>query len=398
MAQIQLNLYTPVREPTALLKAVQEGLAPFITKTTPHQLEQSGQEMAELELMDGTALTVRMYYDPVFLIGYLAQMVDFFRRMETSHPRAKAFVLSCVPKFQGMVSIRFETTEEKARTNCLMRGIFMAAARLDALTAAADGSLYQPDGRLLLGASGDSQVGEEELEEFETSETAQPGENGQKSSPTSENRELLAARGIDTPRELTAFVGEHPSCRRTAEEIAHRASALFAAAVCAETIQNGAAPLVAKKVVERLNQTLGGGLMEWTNSRERAYLEDEKPPMGDTIDFAWKYEACQVLLWVLGHRELSFPDRGCNATGIGSVLWNCGGMEKLLTARPHRTEEEIWQQADLTFRCQWACRQAAAQRKGMPGKLNQGVVYERAWAFRWLLGDGDWEDMDPNRA
>ena len=39
MAQIQLNLYTPVREPTALLKAVQEGLAPFITKTTPHQLE-----------------------------------------------------------------------------------------------------------------------------------------------------------------------------------------------------------------------------------------------------------------------------------------------------------------------------------------------------------------------
>ena len=392
MAQLQLNLYTPIRDPLTLLNEVRQSLAPFIRGEEPQPMGKSGEETVRLRLMDDTWLTVAAQYNPIFMVRELARMDAFFRKMKTDRPRARAFVLECIPKFQGLVRIRFETTEERARTNCLMGGVFEAAARLEALTAAADGSLYQPDGRLLLGADGSGQVAEEELPEPVEPVAGQPGERPEDAARRQKNRELLQRRGIETPEGPVLAPGTGRTLSRNGEEIAQRAAALFAVAVFAETIQSGAAPQAARKVVEQLDRTLGGNLMDWVTPGERAYLESQKPPMGDTIDFAWRYEACQVLLWVLGERELAFPDHCCNATGIGSILWK-GGTDHLLTDKPHRTAQQLLEEADLTFRCQWACAQAKKQKKPMPGKLDRGVVYERTCAFRWLLGEEDWETI-----
>ncbi|MGG6547373.1 UNVERIFIED_CONTAM: DUF4272 domain-containing protein, partial [Prevotella sp. 15_C9] len=53
-----------------------------------------------------------------------------------------------------------------------------------------------------------------------------------------------------------------------------------------------------------------------------------------------------------------------------------------------RKREEVLDEADLTFRYDWACVEARVHGEEAPVLLDAGVVMERHYAFNWLVGGG----------
>jgi Domain of unknown function (DUF4272) len=148
---------------------------------------------------------------------------------------------------------------------------------------------------------------------------------------------------------------------------------------------------------------------------ENNYILDEAAPESDDVQYAWRYEALNALLWALGHsKHLGFPadasdpakavercvqlilqtlpqtpskptrttQEPVNAAGSGASSQNtsAGGS----VAGVARSPKEILDAADVAFALN-AIALSVPLDQPAPADLHRGVVYERALAFRWLL-------------
>ena len=160
------------------------------------------------------------------------------------------------------------------------------------------------------------------------------------------------------------------------------------------------------------------GVWEHVSVAENNYILDEAAPESDDVQYAWRYEALNALLWALGHsKHLGFP---VEASDPAKAVERC--MQLILqpstqtpgsapnVAGEARVAKEILDAADVAFALNAIApnvpvgqppasdaagltsspgqtvpstdRQAGS---GAPVDLHRGVVYERAFAFRWLL-------------
>lgn len=167
---------------------------------------------------------------------------------------------------------------------------------------------------------------------------------------------------------------------RTPQSVADRAMVLYAVALHAE----GTEPLQVIAFLE------GHGL--WPRAvtpKEYAFLRDPHPTAQDMVQFAWRYESLWVLLWALGQFEtLSFPGQLCDVAQIPGIVLNLSGY---LSLRP---TPEILDAADLIYRCHWATVENQLRCQASD-RLDPGVVYERHYAFNWLLCHQNqaWDDV-----
>ncbi len=175
------------------------------------------------------------------------------------------------------------------------------------------------------------------------------------------------------------------SHRRHREEVAQRAIALVIIAAYGETRDKE----MTIDVIERFDAA------SYLTPRERAFLQDDEATDSDFVQFIWRYEGLNVLLWALGFSdELPYPDK------IADVPWMVNqfmenGIEGFWEKAKLRDQSELLDAADLIYRYHWATRQAEREGTDMPAGLEWGVVLERHYALNWLIGylDQDWDDV-----
>ncbi len=167
---------------------------------------------------------------------------------------------------------------------------------------------------------------------------------------------------------------------RSAKAVVERARVLYVVAMHAEGTASAQGIAFLK----------GHGL--WPKAvtpKEQAFLCDPNPNAQDMVQFAWCYESLWVLLWAIGGLEtLGFPDQLCDVVEVHRIVL---GLPECCSLRP---STEILDAADLTYRCHWATIENQLRCRGSD-RLDPGVVYERHYAFNWLLchQNQEWDDV-----
>jgi hypothetical protein len=145
-------------------------------------------------------------------------------------------------------------------------------------------------------------------------------------------------------------------------------------------------------------------IMEWFHKQrlwrnvtpeEKAFLNDLSPTKDQRNKFGWHQEAEWTLLWVIGKVEsLGLPTRECDTRRMVDEIIPPLGSEIadfLATARV-REPGVLLAEDDRTYNM-WCYAQKARRKGELPTDLNWSVLYERRYAFEWLDGMQDWDDV-----
>ncbi|NYE60395.1 hypothetical protein FHW58_001547 [Duganella sp. 1224] len=256
------------------------------------------------------------------------------------------------------------------------------AETANALLFMQDGTVRDPQGRVLLAADGtDGLVG------AGGAAIPYPPQAWQRKA---RSEAQLAARQISVPADLPPLVSEPELRLRAPEDILRRMLALFVVAIRAESL-NSKTPITVADLRQRFPPAFAA-----LSDAERAFLDQDAPAGQDVTRFLWRYEAILVLQWALGLQEsLPFPDAICDVASISSTVIERGteGLRKQPVAR---AAGEILDALDLHYRLHWVSRQAILKKTPVPAGLNDGVLQERHHALNWLVRfeDRDWDDVD----
>jgi hypothetical protein len=242
-----------------------------------------------------------------------------------------------------------------------------------------DGSVRDPQGRILLPASADDGDPQAVI--------PYPQQAWQRKARTDA---LLAGRKIAVPADLPPLVSEPELRLRAPEDVLRRMLALFVVAIRAESL-TGEQAIAAADLQKRFPPAFAG-----LTDAERAFLAQEAPTQQEITQFLWRYEAILVLQWALGLQDaLPFADAICDVSAISRTAIERGteGLRKQPAMRP---AAEILDALDLHYRQHWATRQALLKKIPAPAGLNDGVLQERHHALNWLVRfeERDWDDVD----
>jgi hypothetical protein len=173
---------------------------------------------------------------------------------------------------------------------------------------------------------------------------------------------------------------------RNASEVAARA--IILQGVVAVVYGVPAAPVVKWFRAQRL----------WRNvtPQERDVLFASELPEASQLQFRWKQEAEWTLLWMIGKVEsLGLPTRYCDTRRlVDEIIPPLGqSVREFITGAKLRSPGALLAEDDRTYDL-W-CRALAAQRDGepLPTDLNLGVLRERRYAFEWMDGNQDWDEV-----
>lgn len=198
--------------------------------------------------------------------------------------------------------------------------------------------------------------------------------------------EWAQAHGIsveDTPPTVENYDEPYP---RSAREIATRVVILQG--VVAVTCDVDPAP-----VVEWLREQ---DVWDQLSPRERAFLLRPDVPEEQRRRFGWHQEAEWTLLWVISKVEsLGLPTRGCDTRRlVDEIIPPLGSdLEEFLASARLRPPGVLLAEDDRTYNL-W-CYVNSATRRGepLPSDLEWWVLYERRYAFEWLDGMQDWDEV-----
>jgi len=210
--------------------------------------------------------------------------------------------------------------------------------------------------------------------------------------------EILKEKGVPYFEQLPLLESEESIKQRSAEEIAKRALACFAAIQVACDIAGGNDVSEAWDVFGEFLDDFG--IKDELTEKEKAFFNREKiPEMNAAVNMSWKYEAYWSLLWALGIvDEFAYPDDTCDCDFAINAVWSCDAFSDFMEKVKLRSISEILDQTDLFYRYHWACVDARINGREAPASLNPGVVFERRWGLEWLIGKGTeendyWDDV-----
>ena len=210
------------------------------------------------------------------------------------------------------------------------------------------------------------------------------------------SREAMTAHGITDPVELTNEVSEDGIDLRPAEEIIRRAAALLCVALTAKAYTSPreiASPLTwCASLYRRFSDryTVNTAF----TPKEKLYLQS--PSRDKHTSHLMRAEACGVLLWALGLCRLPWPDTPADLSEINNCLKD-SDIRRLLSSIHPRSAGELADAYDLTVRLHALCVHSDL-RAFSDTRLDPDILYERHYAFNWLLGVNgitEWDSIIP---
>lgn len=185
----------------------------------------------------------------------------------------------------------------------------------------------------------------------------------------------LKAEGVPINPDLPTIETSNEVTVRSQKEVVDRTVALTIVALKGE----GLAQADVQRGIARFEA------QRFFSPKEQAFIEDTDPSRSDRLQFTWRYECVNVMLWALGFgSELSAPDHEVDARFVTEITATMGPTRFRERARL-RTVKELLDEADLICRYNWACVDARLKGETLDG-INCEVVAERHHALTWLIG------------
>ena len=397
MEKAHLTLYTVIGSPQHILTGIQSLFAPVI------QSVDTEADQIRVTLQDDSLLVFHLSHvreKAGFIEMHIEGMANYFAQAATSNPALKENVLRQIRCFNCVVGIVFETDDNNDRTRYLINTLFDLAHQVKGYLLYPNMHLYDGEGKLVF-----SREGESELTEFTPIAHADllDGDRPEETSADRERRErtvaLLQTQGIPYLETLKSEVPETEVHLKSREEMMQRAATLFAVAVYSEVmLSENPDRNEALTYFNKMDEIYG--IQSWLTPAEAAYISNPDPTGQECIQFVWRYENCAVLLWAAGIvEELPYPSEICDVPVIAAIFWQHKSIGDLLGQGIARSTTEILDQADLTYRYDWACVDAHIHKQEAPARLDGGIVMERHYTFNWITGANKgaaWDDIQPN--
>lgn len=173
---------------------------------------------------------------------------------------------------------------------------------------------------------------------------------------------------------------------RDARQIAVRAVILQGVAAVAYNVE-------AQPIIEWFQ---GQAIWCEVTPQERAFILGSAHTESEQLHFRWKQEAQWTLLWMIHHVEsLGLPTRCCDTRRLVDEIVPALGddLQSFITQSELRSPGALLAEDDRTYDL-W-CYALAAQRRGerLPSDLNLGVLRERRYAFEWIDGNQEWDEV-----
>ena len=193
----------------------------------------------------------------------------------------------------------------------------------------------------------------------------------------------LKKRKIRTLDTLPVIVADEEVHLRAAQEVAKRAVCLMAVACEAEGRPDFSALEFLKK----------HGLEGDLSPAEKKLLTDKELFEKQRTVFTWRYESLATLMWCLKQRK-DFPFPDAQQRPIVDITTIEKDVKGFIDNAELRSVEEILDQNDLAYRCNWAGVEARQKGKEQAGMI-LSVVYERLYALNWItrLKNAKWDDV-----
>lgn len=178
---------------------------------------------------------------------------------------------------------------------------------------------------------------------------------------------------------------EKPTHIRSEDEIFARMMCAFIASACAFGVDKG----------EGQDWLTKEGFADALTAQEAAFLNEENP---DESSFQNRVEALYVLAWSLGYvRRMDYHDQSDQDFVQLFPNLRTGQTATLMRAKSKpRSSTHLFRHLDLAHCLSWAIQEAEKQNKKPPGDLHPQVVFERKRALEWLLGEADWDSIEPS--
>ncbi len=348
-------------------------------------------------LQDSSEFTLH-FMGRVMLGAHITSMEAFFLKAPVKDEELKKSLVQQMIYFNSVIGIEFDVDENNDRTDYLVIAVYMLATKLGGFVLHPNMYLYRSDRKLLISADGKTDFTEYTPKGESTFMDKDIPEEQADIDRRMRSIEKCKKMGLPVLETLKASVYESECVVPSKDDIIHRLTCIFAAAVCSEACSNYE-PKEAKKMVEGMLKTLEEkyGVSRYFSEEERQYTGDPFADPNLHAKFGWRYEGCAILLWALSLWELGEPTEICDAGKVGEILWN-NDFNTLSEKAVLKSKEEILDMQDLILRYDWACVDARV--KGAEMKIIDGeIVYEWHYALNWLTNANyttDWDSIRPD--
>ncbi len=174
---------------------------------------------------------------------------------------------------------------------------------------------------------------------------------------------------------------------RTKKEVIERAYALMIIALRGE----GVSSEDVKRPIAEKNITA-------FTAKEQSILQNSILNDQEKTYATWRYESLYTLLWALNVLpDLKYPSEICDVPAVVSAIIK-PSIEAFYETCQLKTNDEILEELDKTYRMNWACVDARIKGEIVGGNINPSVVYERHYALNWLTNyqNQAWDDVKTN--
>lgn len=321
-------------------------------------------------------------------IAMQAGMRDFYAAVPTGHEHIKAALLAQLQIFTVVVSV----VSSKDMSDEMFGRVLLVAEEGHGLVLLPPGNLYNSDGEVVFSHDGHST-----LQSYSVTAPAalldqhtEVTDAGLRRKQRSER--MLAGNDIPCNAKLPPIMGDDACCPRTKEAVVARTLALLITSVYAELLpkQGDSVRDVTSMLLTRYEAH------DFLSPGENAFLADPEPDAQSLSRFTWRYECAWVGMWALGFvQELSYPGGICDVRFMSEAVREMGDLPTVTAQARLRTTAELLDEADLIYRCHWACRAADLKGEDPPAGLDLGVVEERHRMLNWLIGyqNAEWDDV-----
>jgi len=206
----------------------------------------------------------------------------------------------------------------------------------------------------------------------------------------------MANRAISTVEWASSFgistaptppLGARPLSKRP-----RRARTVAARAIVLHCVTAVAAGAGREPIIDWLRQQ---GLWRSTSRSERRFLTDVEPSASKCIQLTWRAETEWTLLWALGWVDhLGLPTRLCDSRRmVDEIMPALGSDTTSFQQSAHLRASNVLCAEDERTYDLWCRAQPARRADRLPQDLQWGVLYERRYAFEWLLWGELWDEV-----
>ncbi len=316
---------------------------------------------------------------------------NYYASVKAKNKNVQLGLLQQLQIVNNIITYEFEITEDDNRNKFLFNSCFVVAKEIKGCVLMNNLDILNYDSKLILNKEGDSL-----LETF---------------TPTALSKNLFYRDTEETQEDILLYTDSINEVRsknikcldkmelalrasdikvKTVNEICERLIALFTLALYSEAVLKKVDPQIILTNIEKQYD-----YKNYLSQNENLYINAKNISEMVTKQFVWRYEACSVLLYVLGLIEINDINKPADVSNIVQIMKKFKNKEELIAASSLIDTNKIHRLQDVTMRYHWACINAHQNNEKLENVIN-GIIIERHLILNWLLTDfygNSWDNI-----